>query len=185
MEITHELSTRSDAELLRLAAAGKEQAFLLLYGRLKAGIFRYAFYMTSSKVNAEEVTQEVFITLLKAKVPVSFRSPNLTPPHTSAQISSDTSWAKMCERAEPRDKSTGEGHGFSNTLTPHSFARPGAERDRAQAIRWLPHCRTPGVETLLVNARYVLRYRRRRLPAGRIRSASGNHWYHALHIPAL
>lgn len=65
MEIPHDLSTRSDAELLRLAATGEEQAFLLLYGRLKAGIFRYAFYMTNSKVNAEEVTQEVFITLLK------------------------------------------------------------------------------------------------------------------------
>ena len=64
MEIPRDLSTRSDAELLRLAAAGQEKAFLFLYGRLKAGIFRYAFYMTSSKVNAEEVTQEVFITLL-------------------------------------------------------------------------------------------------------------------------
>lgn len=65
MEIPHESSTHSDAELLRLAVAGEEQAFLLLYGKLKAGIFRYAFYMTSSKVDAEEVTQEVFITLLK------------------------------------------------------------------------------------------------------------------------
>ena len=65
MEIPPEFSTRSDAELLRLAVAGEEQAFLLLYGRLKAGIFRYAFYMTSSQANAEEVTQEVFITLLK------------------------------------------------------------------------------------------------------------------------
>jgi DNA-directed RNA polymerase specialized sigma24 family protein len=65
MEIPHELSTHSDAELLRLAVAGEEEAFLLLYGRLKAGIFRYAFYMTCSKANAEEVTQEVFITLLR------------------------------------------------------------------------------------------------------------------------
>ena len=65
MEIPHEFSTHSDAELLRLAVAGEEEAFLLLYGRLKAGIFRYAFYMTGSKVNAEEVTQEVFITLLR------------------------------------------------------------------------------------------------------------------------
>lgn len=65
MEIPHELSTRSDAELLQLALAGEEPAFLLLYGRLRVGIFRYAFYMTSSKVHAEEVTQEVFITLLK------------------------------------------------------------------------------------------------------------------------
>jgi RNA polymerase sigma-70 factor (ECF subfamily) len=65
MAIPHDISTRSDAELLRLAASGEEQAFLLLYGKLKAGIFRYAFYMTSSKMIAEEVTQEVFITLLK------------------------------------------------------------------------------------------------------------------------
>jgi RNA polymerase sigma-70 factor, ECF subfamily len=65
MEFPHEPSTRSDAELLRLAVAGEEQAFLLLYGRLKAGIFRYALYMTGSKANAEEVTQEVFIALLK------------------------------------------------------------------------------------------------------------------------
>ena len=66
MEIPRDLSTCSDAELLRLAVAGEEQAFLLLYGRLKAGVFRYAFYMTGSRANAEEVTQEVFITLLRA-----------------------------------------------------------------------------------------------------------------------
>jgi RNA polymerase sigma-70 factor (ECF subfamily) len=65
MEIPREFSTHSDAELLRLAATGEEEAFLLLYGRLKAGIFRYAFYMTGSKMNAEEVTQEVFIVLLR------------------------------------------------------------------------------------------------------------------------
>jgi RNA polymerase sigma-70 factor (ECF subfamily) len=56
---------RSDAELLRLALAGEEPAFLLLYERLKGGIFRYAFYMTNSKSIAEEVTQEVFMSLLK------------------------------------------------------------------------------------------------------------------------
>jgi DNA-directed RNA polymerase specialized sigma24 family protein len=65
MEIPNQFSTRSDAELLRLAVAEEERAFLLLNGKLKARIFRYAFYMTGSKVNAVEVTQEVFITLLK------------------------------------------------------------------------------------------------------------------------
>ncbi len=55
----------SDADLLTRSLAGDECAFVALYGRLKAGIFRYAFYMTSSKTAAEEVTQEVFITLLK------------------------------------------------------------------------------------------------------------------------
>jgi len=56
---------RSEAELLRLAQKGDESAFLVLYGRLKAGIFRYAFFMTNSKSAAEEVTQEVFISLLR------------------------------------------------------------------------------------------------------------------------
>ena len=55
----------SDAVLLRRALAGEEAAFLALYEKLKGGIFRYAFYMTNSRTAAEEVTQEVFILLLK------------------------------------------------------------------------------------------------------------------------
>ena len=59
------LEGQSDAELLELSVAGEESAFLLLYERLKPSIFRYAFYMTNSKTAAEEVTKEVFISLLK------------------------------------------------------------------------------------------------------------------------
>ena len=55
----------SDADLLHGAQAGDEGAFLLLYEKLKGGIFRYAFYMTNSHTCAEEVTQEVFVSLLK------------------------------------------------------------------------------------------------------------------------
>jgi RNA polymerase sigma-70 factor, ECF subfamily len=55
----------SDALLLRRALAGEEAAFLALYQKLKTGIFRYAFCMTNSRTAAEEVTQEVFILLLK------------------------------------------------------------------------------------------------------------------------
>jgi len=55
---------RSDAELLSLSLAGDESAFLALYRRLKDSIFRYAFYMTNSSAAAEEVTQEVFMSLL-------------------------------------------------------------------------------------------------------------------------
>jgi len=55
----------SDAVLLRRALAGQEPAFLALYQRLKTGVFRYAFYMTGFRTAAEEVTQEVFLTLLK------------------------------------------------------------------------------------------------------------------------
>lgn len=59
------LESRSDAELLELSLAGDEGAFHSLYKRLKGGIFRYAFYMTNSRSAAEDVTQEVFILLLK------------------------------------------------------------------------------------------------------------------------
>lgn len=59
------LDTRSEAELLHMALGGEETAFLILYERLKRNIFRYAFYMTSSKSLAEEVTQDVFVALLK------------------------------------------------------------------------------------------------------------------------
>jgi RNA polymerase sigma-70 factor, ECF subfamily len=54
-----------DAELLQLAIAGDESAFLVLYERLKSGIFRYAFFMTNSVSAAEEVTQEVFMSLIR------------------------------------------------------------------------------------------------------------------------
>ena len=54
-----------DCDLLQLALAGDEAAFLALYGKLKSGIFRYALYMTNSRAAAEEVTQEVFICLLR------------------------------------------------------------------------------------------------------------------------
>jgi RNA polymerase sigma-70 factor (ECF subfamily) len=57
--------SRSDFELFELAIAGDENAFLGLYERLKTGIFRYAYYMTGSRFAAEEVTQEVFLTLLQ------------------------------------------------------------------------------------------------------------------------
>jgi RNA polymerase sigma-70 factor, ECF subfamily len=59
------LENRSDAELLRLSLPGDENAFRLLYERLKGGIFRYSFYMTNSRFAAEEITQEVFIALIK------------------------------------------------------------------------------------------------------------------------
>ena len=57
--------SQSDAELLRLALSGDEYAFVTLYDKLKRGIFRYAYYMTNSRTSAEEVTQEVFMAILR------------------------------------------------------------------------------------------------------------------------
>jgi RNA polymerase sigma-70 factor (ECF subfamily) len=55
----------SDDELLRLLRAGDENAFLTLYRRRQGGIFRFALRMSGSEAIAEDVTQEVFMALMR------------------------------------------------------------------------------------------------------------------------
>src|SRR5262247_554356 len=55
----------SDAELLRSMLAGDEQAFTALYGRHKGLVYRFALLMSGQASIAEEVTQEVFMALVR------------------------------------------------------------------------------------------------------------------------
>jgi RNA polymerase sigma-70 factor (ECF subfamily) len=55
----------SDGDLLRRMQAGDEEAFTAIYHRHQKGIYRFAFQMTGSPEIAEEVTQEVFMTLIR------------------------------------------------------------------------------------------------------------------------
>jgi RNA polymerase sigma-70 factor, ECF subfamily len=55
----------SDVELLRLMLAGDEQAFTALYLRHKGPVYRFALLMSGQASIAEEVTQEVFLALLR------------------------------------------------------------------------------------------------------------------------
>ncbi|HEY7302505.1 MAG TPA: RNA polymerase sigma factor [Bryobacteraceae bacterium] len=55
---------QNDTELLRLSARGDEEAFLVLYQRHQAPVFRFALHMSGSREIAEEVTQEVFLAML-------------------------------------------------------------------------------------------------------------------------
>lgn len=57
--------TTSDEDLLRLVLAGDEDAFTDLYRRRQSGVYRFALQMSGSKTVAEDVTQEVFITLIR------------------------------------------------------------------------------------------------------------------------
>ena len=54
-----------DDVLLRRAARGDEEAFALLYRRHQAALYRFALRMTGSAWGAEEVVQEVFMTLVR------------------------------------------------------------------------------------------------------------------------
>lgn len=58
----------SDEELLRLMMVGDEEAFVTLYQRRQSGVYRFALRMSGSESVAEDVTQEVFIALMKNPV---------------------------------------------------------------------------------------------------------------------
>ncbi|MGH9327361.1 MAG: RNA polymerase sigma factor [Terriglobia bacterium] len=54
----------SDDDLLRRMQDGDEEAFVAIYRRYQGGIYRFALHMTGNSAMAEEVTQEVFMTLI-------------------------------------------------------------------------------------------------------------------------
>jgi RNA polymerase sigma-70 factor (ECF subfamily) len=54
-----------DDVLLRRASRGDEEAFTLVYRRHQAAIYRFALRMTGSAWAAEEIVQDVFMTLVR------------------------------------------------------------------------------------------------------------------------
>jgi len=59
------VSDERDDVLLRQAAKGDEGAFVALYRRHQASLFRYSLRMTGSAWAAEEIVQDVFMTLIR------------------------------------------------------------------------------------------------------------------------
>lgn len=60
-----DLKTESDEELLRRSTAGDEEAFAILFRRRQAAVYRFALHMSGRADIAEEVTQEVFLSLIR------------------------------------------------------------------------------------------------------------------------
>lgn len=57
--------TPSDVDLLNQMISGDEHAFTVIYRRRQGGVFRFALQMSGSRGIAEDVTQEVFIVLMR------------------------------------------------------------------------------------------------------------------------
>jgi RNA polymerase sigma-70 factor, ECF subfamily len=55
----------SDSELLKLTLAGSEEALSILYQRRQRNIYRFALQMSGSPAISEDVTQEVFMVLIR------------------------------------------------------------------------------------------------------------------------
>jgi RNA polymerase sigma-70 factor, ECF subfamily len=58
----------SDHDLLRRMRDGDEGAFLQLYRHRQAAIYRFALHMSGSRQVAEDVTQDVFLALIREAV---------------------------------------------------------------------------------------------------------------------
>lgn len=59
------MDDRSDPELLRRASRGDEDAFIVLYRRHRAPVFRFAYRLLGSIESAEDVTHDCFLALLR------------------------------------------------------------------------------------------------------------------------
>ena len=55
----------SDEDLLRLIAAGEATALVRLFRQRRAEVYRFALHMCGSPANAEDVTQDVFMTVIR------------------------------------------------------------------------------------------------------------------------
>ena len=58
--------SHSDDDLLRLISSGNEKAFLTFYRKHQGPVFRFALQMSGKAEVAEEVTQDVFMVVMKA-----------------------------------------------------------------------------------------------------------------------
>jgi RNA polymerase sigma-70 factor, ECF subfamily len=56
---------RTDSELVRTMIGGDKEAFAELYGRRQRDVYRFALHMTGAPDLAEDVTQEVFMVLIR------------------------------------------------------------------------------------------------------------------------
>ncbi len=61
-----ESPSRSDGDLLRLLSAGDEKAFLEFYRKHHGAVYRFALQMSGKTGIAEEVTQDVFLVVMKS-----------------------------------------------------------------------------------------------------------------------
>jgi len=59
------IEPETDEELFIRIHSGDEQAFVSLYRRRQAGIFRFALHMSGSEAVAEDVTQDVFLAVIR------------------------------------------------------------------------------------------------------------------------
>jgi RNA polymerase sigma-70 factor (ECF subfamily) len=111
---------RTDIELLRRSATGDEAAFIALYDRYQKTVHRFALYCSGSAELAEEITQEVFLLLI--------RSPQLYDVTRQSSLP-----AYLCGVARNHLRNTGSATKFWSSWTKRNTANP---RPRVETALW-------------------------------------------------
>jgi|ERR1051325_6236084 RNA polymerase sigma-70 factor (ECF subfamily) len=99
--------TSSEADLLRLIVAGDDQAFTTVYRRHQPQIYRFALLMSGSVAIAEDVTQEVFLVLIReahhydpSRGPLSAYLYGIARNYVLRSLERDRSYVPLVEEAE-------------------------------------------------------------------------------------
>lgn len=127
------LTNLADDELLRLTGSGAEEAFTTLYQRRQAAVYRFALQMSGSSFIAEEVTQDVFMMLLRDSS--SYDASRGTVASYLYGIARRLVWRRMAQSRSHFPLAVVEGE---DSRTPEHLARDEAVRSLRRAILALP-----------------------------------------------
>jgi RNA polymerase sigma-70 factor (ECF subfamily) len=127
--------TRDDV-LLKLAAKGDEDAFTTLYRRHQAALYRFALRMTGNAWAAEEIVQDVFMTLMRE--PKKFDTERGVLAAYLYGIARNRVMKHMERRPrevqldEQHENSSRSMHGFATGVTPMHWAE---RQERMEQVR--------------------------------------------------
>ena len=94
-----ESPSQSDDDLLRLISKGHEPAFVEFYRKHQRAVYRFALHMSGKTEIAEEVTQDVFMAVMKAaklETGLTIQVPPFV--NTGDKVRVDTSEARYVQR---------------------------------------------------------------------------------------
>ena len=117
----------SPEALLRRATAGDEDAFRALYRQLSGGVFRFALHMAGNPSLAEDVTQEVFLVLIRdpgrfdpSRASLKAFLFGVARNHTLRAIEKESRFAPYVERGTAAGADSSEDSGYRAGTVPLS-----------------------------------------------------------------
>ena len=125
-----------DEQLLRMMQLGDEDAFTMLYRRRQGAVYRFVLEMSGSASLAEDVTQEVFMALIRdnrgydpSRGSLGAYLLGMARHHALRLIKRDRTYVSISP--------TRDGSWDSGDLAPLSPENPHSEMSRRESIHWV------------------------------------------------